>query len=90
MVTETPANNRKKRNKTSTASGKATTKHRNRKGKGADVDPRMGKLPEPTQQMEAVEEGTTDNDDAKLSRKMPSEPTQQMKKTLFASKEMIV
>ncbi len=39
--------------------------------------------------MVAVEEGTNDNDNAKLTRKMPPEPTQQMKETtLFASKEI--
>jgi hypothetical protein len=62
----------KKQKKTSNASGAATTKQRgNRKGKGAAVDPRKRKSPEHTQQMVAAEEGTADNDNAKLSRKMP-------------------
>ena len=43
------------------------------------------KLPGPTQQMEAVEEGTADN--ANLSRKKPPKSTQQMKKTSTVSKE---
>ena len=89
-ITGAPVGNtRKKRKKTSNASGAATAKQRgNRKGKGAAVDPRKRKSPEHTQQMVAVEEGTADNDNAKLSRKMPPEPTQQMKETLFASKEI--
>ncbi len=89
-ITGAPVANRKKQKKTSNPSGARTAKQReNRKKKGAAVDPRKRKSPEHTQQMVAVEEGTADNDNAKLSRKMSPKPTQQMKKrTLFALKEI--
>jgi hypothetical protein len=90
-TTPAPVDIRKKQKKTSSASEAATAKQRRgkRKGKGAAVDPRKRKSPEHTQQMIAVEEDTVDNDNAKLSRKMPPEPTQQMKETtLFALKEI--
>jgi hypothetical protein len=65
----TPVNNRNKQKKTLRAPGDRTTKNVSRKRKGAAADTKKRKGPEPTQQMEAVEEGTADN--ANLRRRSP-------------------